>query len=80
MGAAPMALPRQAGAGGIMMGIPTQPFRAGLTFSGRPSGPLWDLWQGPSSPKRDAARLKRCPSPLLGIGGCVRLSLWNKGP
>jgi hypothetical protein len=39
MGAAPMALPRRAGAGGIMMGIPTQPFRAGLTFSGRPSGP-----------------------------------------
>ncbi len=32
MGAAPMALP-------IMRGIPTQPFRAGLTFSGRPSGP-----------------------------------------
>ncbi len=27
------------GAGGIMMGIPTPPFRAGLTFSGRPSGP-----------------------------------------
>jgi hypothetical protein len=26
-----LALPRQ--------GIPTQPFRAGLTFSGRPSGP-----------------------------------------
>jgi len=34
-GAAPMAL-------GIMAGIPTQPFRAGLTFSGRPSGPRWD--------------------------------------
>jgi hypothetical protein len=47
MGAAPMALPqrapRHAGAGRIMMGIPTQPFRAGLTFSGRPSGPRWDL-------------------------------------
>jgi hypothetical protein len=39
MGAAPMAL-------GIMMGIPTQPFRAGLTFSGRPSGPRWDLGKG----------------------------------
>jgi hypothetical protein len=39
MGAAPMAL-------GIMMGIPTQPFRAGLTFSGRPSGPRWDLGSG----------------------------------
>jgi hypothetical protein len=32
MGAAPLAL-------NIVMGIPTQPFRAGLTFSGRPSGP-----------------------------------------
>jgi hypothetical protein len=31
MSAAPMAL-------GFMMGIPTQPFRAGLTFSGRPPG------------------------------------------
>jgi hypothetical protein len=31
---------------GIMMGIPTQPFRAGLTFSGRPSGPRWDLGKG----------------------------------
>ena len=37
-GAAPTALPRQAGAGGITM-IDTQPFRAGLTFGGRPSGP-----------------------------------------
>jgi hypothetical protein len=34
MGAAPLAHP-------IMMGIPTQPFRAGLTSSGRPSGPRW---------------------------------------
>jgi hypothetical protein len=33
MSAAPLALPRQ--------GIRTQPFRAGLTFSGRPSGPRW---------------------------------------
>ena len=32
MGAAPMALPRQAGAARIVMGIPTQPFRAGLTL------------------------------------------------
>ena len=50
MGAAPLALPRRAprhaGALGIMMGIPTQPFRAGLTFSGRPSGPRWDLGKG----------------------------------
>jgi hypothetical protein len=38
--AAPMAL-------GIMMGIPTQPFRAGLTFSGRPSGPQWILGRSP---------------------------------
>jgi hypothetical protein len=36
--AAPTVLPRQAGAGGITM-IDTQPFRAGLTFGGRPSGP-----------------------------------------
>jgi len=36
MSAAPMAL-------GIMIGIQTQPFRAGLTFSGRPSGPRGDL-------------------------------------
>ncbi len=46
MGAAPLALPRHAGAGGagkIVMGMPTQPFRAGQTFSGRPSGPrgIW---------------------------------------
>ena len=50
MGAAPLSLPRRAprhaGALGIMMGIPTQPFRAGLTFSGRPSGPRWDLGKG----------------------------------
>jgi hypothetical protein len=35
-----------AGRGGqIMLGMPTQPFRAGLTFSGRPSGPRsgWSL-------------------------------------
>ena len=50
MGAAPMALP-------IMMGIPTQPFRAGLTFSGRPSGPRWDL-RGERA--ADAGR-KACP-------------------
>jgi hypothetical protein len=25
--------------------IPTQPFRAGLTFSGRPSGPRWVWFQ-----------------------------------
>jgi hypothetical protein len=43
MSAAPLALPRQAGAGGIVVGTPTQPFRAGLTFSGRPSGPRW-VW------------------------------------
>ena len=30
----------------VMMRIPTQPFRAGLTFSGRPSGPRWDLGGG----------------------------------
>ena len=36
MGAAPLAL-------GIMIGMPTQPFRAGLTFGGRPSGPRW-VW------------------------------------
>jgi hypothetical protein len=47
MGAAPLALPREAGAGGIMMGTPTQPFRAGLTFSGQPSGPRWDLGRSP---------------------------------
>jgi hypothetical protein len=36
-GAAPTALPRQAGAGGITM-IDTQPFRAGLTFGDGPPG------------------------------------------
>ena len=46
MGVAPMALPRHAGAGGIMMGIPAQ-LRAGLTFTGRPSGPRWGSGQGP---------------------------------
>jgi hypothetical protein len=52
MGAAPLALPRQAGAGKIVMGMPTQPFRAGLTFSGRPSGPrgIWSQRQSFSLP------------------------------
>jgi hypothetical protein len=42
-GAAPMALR-------IVMGIPTQPFGAGLTFSGRPSGPRWGLVPEPAVP------------------------------
>jgi hypothetical protein len=36
--AAPTALPRQAGAGRLSS-IDPQPFRTGLTFGGRPSGP-----------------------------------------
>jgi hypothetical protein len=38
MGAAPLALPRQAGASKIVMGIPTQPFRAGSRLAGGPPG------------------------------------------
>jgi hypothetical protein len=37
-GVAPTALPRQAGAGGILIGIDPKPCRAGLTFSGHPPG------------------------------------------
>jgi hypothetical protein len=44
MGAAPMALPRQAGAGGIMMGTPTQPFRLHSLAVGPPG--LDGVWQG----------------------------------
>jgi hypothetical protein len=37
-GVAPTALSRQAGAGGILIGIYPKPSRAGLTFSGHPPG------------------------------------------
>jgi hypothetical protein len=37
-GVAPTAPPRQAGAGGILIGIDPKPCRAGLTFSGHPPG------------------------------------------
>ena len=41
VGCRALALPRRAGAGGtggVMMGMPTEPFRSGLAFGGRPPG------------------------------------------
>jgi hypothetical protein len=77
--AAPMAL-------GIMTGIPAQPFRAGLTFSGGPPGLDGMIWAGPKEGVREPEKNRRslhCAPPdflwtSVALVDLMRLSLKRK--